>query len=123
MARGDRDVASNLYERSNFLGVNARGTCAWPRVGRRVCCRQREKKGTFEKGHESARGPLRGRRKPPIRPANRTKTGLTDAETKEKQHGTKKEDSPPFTHYIYTYLRAEGLKNDKEKRVENRINL
>lgn len=55
-------VATNLFERSNFLGVNAWYVCVTE--GRGACCSQqkkkKKKKETIEKGHESARG-VRGR--------------------------------------------------------------
>lgn len=86
--RGE-DVASNLYERSNFLGVNAWYVCV--AEGRTACCSQQEKKEPTKrdmKVHE--------------------KDGVGWSKTKRKK-------DTPLVRVLYIYM-YKGTKGGKKKR-------
>lgn len=108
-SRRPRCVATNLFERSNFLGVNAWYVCVTE--GRGACCSQQEKKkkGTDEKGHESARGMGRGKSDGP------RKTGLTDAEAKRaraRERERKIHNPLALAHYIQRKKKKEERRNE-----------
>lgn len=115
-SRRPRCVATNLFERSNFLGVNAWYVCVTE--GRGACCSQQEKKkkATDEKGHESARGMGRGKSDGP------RKTGLTDAEAKRaraRERKREKDPQPPGSRALHTKKKKKKngeMNNEMKKR-------